>query len=64
MNLWAQDLSAGHIENLGVTLTTNTSGNTTWDTRFTVSPDGSIAIWVVSSPQEIDLAMQKLEISK
>jgi Tol biopolymer transport system component len=64
MNLWSQDLSGGRIESLGLILTNHISGNATWDTRFTVSPDGSIAIWVLSSAQEIDLAMQKLEITR
>jgi hypothetical protein len=58
MNLHAQALSGGHIESLGTVLTKG------WETRFTVSPDGSVAIWVLPGPQESDLAMQKLGIAR
>jgi hypothetical protein len=61
MNLYAQALSGGRIESLGtIVMNQYISGSSMWETRFTVSPDGSVAIWVLSAPQEIDLAMEKL----
>ena len=63
MALYAQALSGGHIERLETVLMSDSSGPQ-WETRFTVSPDGSMAIWVLSAPQEIDLAMQKFGIAR
>ena len=64
MTLYAKALSGGHIERLETVLMSDSSGSPTWETRFTVSPDGSTAIWVLSAPQEIDLAMQKFGIAR
>lgn len=60
MNLYAQELSGSRMQSLGTVLLDHVVGHATWETRFTVSPDGGIAIWVLSAPQESDLAMQKL----
>jgi dipeptidyl aminopeptidase/acylaminoacyl peptidase len=62
MTLHARALSGDRIEDLG--RVQMPSGSSTWEARFTVSPDGSTAIWVFSAPQEIDLAVLKLGIAR
>ena len=58
MNLYAQALSGGNMKKVGTVLTTDKPAGT-WDTRLTVSPDGSTVIWAIADPEETDLSMWK-----
>jgi Tol biopolymer transport system component len=53
-------LAGGRDEIIGPVLVDYTSGARQWDLRLSISPDASTIIWVVSAPQEIDIALQKL----
>ncbi len=63
MTLYAQALSGGRIETVK-TLMNGIVGRPRWETRFTVSPNGRTAIWVLLAPPEMDLVMQKHGIAR
>jgi Tol biopolymer transport system component len=60
MALYALPHSGGQARKITSVPPFDSGGHSTWETRFTVSPDDSTLVWVRVAPQEIDLEMRKL----
>jgi Tol biopolymer transport system component len=64
MMLYSQPLPGGPERKVGLLpIDINATGQQ-WDTRFTISPDSRTVIWILSAPQEVDLAMQKFPFAR